>query len=177
LGYSYPMCYVLYSGLIEERKNLSSMYKELETTLQENVLLEDLMDSPIGIRHNNPGNIIKSPNYKWLGETACDGQFACFVRPEYGIRAMVYNLRSYHHKHGINTVRGVIERWSTTDVEPYISFVSNQLSVDPDDVFTLDNNPIFTAALVSSMIHFENGKQPYNEDMIFGIAVYQDWID
>jgi len=138
--------------------------------------LDAMLDEPRGIRTNNPGNIIKDKRNKWRGATACMDSFECFVRPEYGIRALIKVLHTYHYKHGLVTLRGIITRWSSTDQEDYLDFVSGELGLDPNEQFTFDN-PAFVAALTESIIYFENGKQPYNRDMILEIAVYEDWIE
>lgn len=80
-----------------------------------------------GIRNNNPLNIRKGG--KWLGlrSEQTDPAFCQFVCVEYGFRAALICLRTYHYKYKCNTIRQIIERWAPVqdgnNVESYIYHV------------------------------------------------------
>lgn len=130
-----------------------------------------------GLRNNNPGNIKTDPNSPWKGSVknedgtyASDGGFARFDTPEAGIRAMTINLMSYSDR-GINTVRGIANNWSATDRAAYSKFLSEQLGVKPDDVINI-KDPAIMQKLVRGIIQMENGKVPYDAQVIeTGIAL------
>src|SRR4051812_38910947 len=75
-----------------------------------------------GIINANPGNIDRGkPPTAWLGlatpaemtpEQKAEKRFAVFRSPEYGIRALAKLLQTYQSKHGLRTVRGIINRWA-----------------------------------------------------------------
>jgi hypothetical protein len=121
---------------------------------------------PRGIRNNNPLNIVKS-NIPWNGKTGNDGVFETFDSAENGIRAAARNLKTYRDKYGLRSVRGIISRWtaeeSAQSQQNYINFVTNKMGVsESDTLITVEQY----AQLVTSMIQFENGQQPYDYSMI-----------
>jgi hypothetical protein len=121
-----------------------------------------------GLLNNNPGNIDRTKSM-WTGEIeGGDKRFKTFATPELGIRAIVENLRSYETKYGINTVEGIIKRWAPpneNDTKSYISFVSQQLGVDPTAQLNL-SDPATLQALSTAIILKENGKNPYGQEVI-----------
>lgn len=62
-----------------------------------------------GIRNNNPGNIDYNPANKWQGQLPMDKviepRFCRFESPEYGIRALMKLLSTYHKKDLTRSVR------------------------------------------------------------------------
>jgi hypothetical protein len=140
-------------------------------------MLNDKGEPIRGLRNNNPGNIKFSPNSPWKGSVrdangnyVNDGEFVQFDTPEAGIRAMTMNLLSYDNR-GINTIRGIVNNWSTTDRGSYTKFLSEQLGVKPDDVVNV-KDPAVMQQLVRGIIQMENGKVPYDPKQIeTGIAL------
>ncbi len=135
-----------------------------------------------GLANNNPGNIRPSNQYTWQGQVGIDkgpkeaAGFVQFSSPEAGIRAMTLNLLSYNEQ-GINTVQGVINRWSPASDQPgksnanYVRAVAAALGVKPTDTINLAD-PAIMQRLVPAMIQFENGKQPYDQRVLTnGIAL------
>lgn len=128
------------------------------------------MKTPRGIRNHNPGNIDRTAD-KWQGMAAdqsSDSRFVVFVAPQWGIRAMVKVLLSYQRKHGIKTIRGIINRWAPpneNNTDAYVSQVAKACGVDPDDTIDIENKAVLRA-LVSSIIKHENGQQPYGTGVI-----------
>jgi hypothetical protein len=132
-----------------------------------------------GLVNNNPGNIRPSTQYTWQGQVGVDkgakeaAGFVQFASPEAGIRAMTLNLLSYDQQ-GINTVQGVINRWappSENKTGTYINQVAKDLGVKPTDTIDLKDAAVMRQ-LVTSIIKFENGKNPYNAQIIdTGVAL------
>lgn len=127
------------------------------------------MSTPRGIRNNNPGNI--RWGYNWQGlvpkSQRTDKDFCQFIKPEYGIRAMIVILRNYQRKHGLNTIHGIINRWAPTNennTQAYIDSVAKSTAATPDQyVNTSDSR--FMMKLLQAIIRHENGEQPYGFDV------------
>jgi len=127
-----------------------------------------------GLENNNPGNIKRRPDIHWSGEATEDqfigGQvgeniFEVFLRPEYGIRAMMIQLLLYQDGKSraagykkLNSIRKIISTWSETDQDSYITYVARAVGVPPDQTISLRD---YTTAhrMVSAMIEMENGLQ------------------
>ena len=125
-----------------------------------------------GLRNNNPGNIVIS-NSDWQGKVSpnTDGHFEQFASPQYGIRALAHIIKTYQNSHGLNTVNGIIRRWSATDQDSYVANVANALGVSPNAQIDV-NNPQTLAVIVDRIIHQENGVNPYPADVFnAGIAM------
>jgi hypothetical protein len=123
-----------------------------------------------GIRNNNPGNIRISPT-PWKGKTSgSDEAFETFVDPFYGIRAIGKTLLSYQDKHGLRTVRGIINRWAPpveNDTQAYALAVAATVGVDMDDQIDLHREAILLP-VVMAIIRHENGSQPYSSATLAG---------
>lgn len=121
-----------------------------------------------GERNNNPGNIVKSDIF-WQGEiTGADGRFETFQKPEYGIRAIARVVKNYAAKYGLNTVRGIINRYAPpveNNTNAYVAAVANELGVSPDTPLNLsDFNTLL--ALVTAIIRHENGRVAYSPSFL-----------
>lgn len=121
---------------------------------------------PRGIRDKNPGNLINN-GINWQGATGTDGRYLVFDTAVDGIRAIASTLNTYRHKHGLNTVRGIISRWAppkNNDTTAYIRAVANHVSEGADQPLpdTLSTN----THLIAAIIHHENGMQPYSDQTI-----------
>lgn len=125
---------------------------------------------PRGIRNNNPGNI-EYNGTPWHGlDTAepSDGRFCRFIGATWGIRALAKVLITYQNVHGLNTVRGMIDRWAPpheNDTGAYVAHVAQQVGVEPDAPIDIHDCGI-ASKLVTAIIQHENGTQPYNDDVI-----------
>ncbi|WP_211860899.1 structural protein [Neoroseomonas soli] len=91
-----------------------------------------------GYRNRNPGNIEHVPANKWQGlaEPPSDGRFCRFVSHEHGIRALAALLTTYHDRHGLRTVRRIIDRWAPpreNDTGAYVAVVAGRVGVGADD--------------------------------------------
>jgi len=126
---------------------------------------------PRGLRNFNPGNVDRGTD-RWLGmsdDQSGDSRFIVFTAPEYGIRCVMRLLITYHERHGLNTLRGIINRWApaqgknpttgvayTQNTAGYIGHASRLTGFDPDeqlDLFDRDTNVRITKAI----IRHENG--------------------
>lgn len=122
-----------------------------------------------GERNNNPGNIDRTAT-KWQGQSADqpDSRFVKFDAPEWGIRAIARTLFTYRDKHGLKTIRKIINRWAPpveNDTGAYVSAVANQVGVDPDVEIDLDN-PVLLVRLVRAIIRHENGRCVYADPIV-----------
>ena len=86
---------------------------------------------PRGYRNNNPLNI-RISNSNWLGKVSpnTDGAFEQFSDIKYGYRAAIKTLRSYYYKHGLRTVRDILNRWAppsdSNNTDRYIGILSEK---------------------------------------------------
>lgn len=126
-----------------------------------------------GYRNKNPGNIDYSPNNRWQGlaeppiETTVPGvrpRFCRFTSHEFGIRAIAVLLTGYQDRHGLRTIRDIINRWAPpkeNHTNSYVDFVDrlmpNHTADDELDLHTYrDMRP-----LVEAIIRQELGGNPY----------------
>lgn len=122
---------------------------------------------PRGIRNNNPGNIKKSAS-AWVGKVGNDGTFEIFDTAQNGIRAMARLLRTYRNSYGLNTIRGIVARWTSGDSgtiqDNYVKHIVNRSGIQ--EHLQLIGISQY-AAVVEAMIEFENARQqPYSKSMI-----------
>lgn len=134
------------------------------------------IQTPRGIRNNNPGNIRWGDDWKGLvpKDQRTDKSFCQFTTPEYGIRAMIIILRNYQRKYGLDTVSGIIKRWAPpneNNTQAYINSVAQATGVTPDQRIDT-NDSRFMIKLLQAIIKHENGNQPYSPDT-FDRAVEQ----
>lgn len=122
---------------------------------------------PRGIRNNNPGNIeYTGTEWQGLDDPKHDGRFMRFVDPVYGIRALARVLSNYQKLHGINTVRGIINRWAPpheNNTDSYINHVASYLGVGADEPINVTDH---LQSLVTVITKHENGQQPYSNSQI-----------
>lgn len=119
---------------------------------------------PRGLRLNNPGNIRRS-SIAWKGQAQpTDPDFVSFTSSHYGLRALALELLSYYRYHGLNTVRGLINRWAPptddNDTPAYVLDVAQRCGVKSDAPIKVDD-PVMLARLCAAVTHHENGQQPY----------------
>ncbi|MGG5961852.1 structural protein [Salmonella enterica] len=127
------------------------------------------MNTPHGIRNNNPGNIRWGDDWKGLVPKSqrTDKDFCQFLTPEYGIRAMIVILRNYQRKHGLNTISEIINRWAPTNennTQAYIDSVAKATGTAPDQKIDTGDSR-FMMKLLQAIIRHENGVQPYGFDV------------
>lgn len=128
---------------------------------------------PRAVRNNNPGNIDRTAT-AWQGEDRSaearrrEPRFAVFHAPEWGFRAIARTLRTYRERHGLVTVRGIINRWAPpneNDTGAYVAVVARAVGVKPDDV--VDVTKIAHAfPLVKAIARHEAGGDYWPDDVI-----------
>lgn len=128
------------------------------------------MNTPRGIRNNNPGNIRWGSDWKGLKKDGKqqDPSFCVFETPEYGIRALAKLLRNYQRLYVLNTPRKIISRYAPPNENQtlaYINSVSQQLGMTPDTEVDLTETGIL-AVFIKAIIRHENGIQPYKDKTI-----------
>lgn len=121
---------------------------------------------PRGIRNNNPGNLM-DVGIKWRGLVGRDANgYAIFDRALNGIRAMYIDLRTGFVRDGEDTVREILTEYAPPNENPterYIDFVTGKLNVGPDEIMNLTQVRV---PLLKALIEFENGRQPYTDEII-----------
>lgn len=129
----------------------------------------DLSMAPRGIRNNNPGNIDFTPENKWKGlnpkTRELDKRFCVFITPEWGIRALMILLRNYQRKHGLKTIRQIINRWAPSienNTSAYVTHVAGIMNKTPDTELNLSDRETLIDLAKAITIH-ENGMNPYNQ--------------
>lgn len=120
-----------------------------------------------GLRNNNPGNI-RHGNSAWQGMSGqqTDSAFVQFDDPAYGIRALAKLLKNYQSRHGLNTIREVINRWAPpneNDTGSYVNSVAQKVQISPDQQINVEEH---LPALVTAIIRHENGSQPYSDAVV-----------
>ena len=100
---------------------------------------------------NNPGN---------LRPSGASTGFQQFATPEEGIAAADKNLQAYGKK-GINTLRGVINRWappSENDTNAYVDTIAKKIGLNPDQLIDL-NDPVQRHVISGAMFTVEKGSK------------------
>lgn len=85
------------------------------------------MNSPRGLRNNNPLNIKKGDIWQGMSKTGNDPVFVQFDSIEYGYRAAFIILAKYIRKYKLNTIHQIVDRWAP-DGEPYQSNYKKRVS-------------------------------------------------
>lgn len=127
------------------------------------------MNPTRGERNSNPGNIDRNA-IKWQGMSPVqsDPRFVVFTHPQWGIRALAKTLLTYYRKHGLTTVRDIVDRWAPpkeNDTNAYVRHVGEKLGVSGDDVIDVED-PCVLEALVRAIIVHENGRCLYEDELI-----------
>ena len=107
-------------------------------------------DIPSVVNPNNVGNI---------RPVGLNTGFQQYKTPEEGIKAVDDQLRIYGEKHGVKTLRGVINRWapsSENDTDSYIKTVAQRSGIDPDAPINL-SDPVVRHLISAPIIGFEKG--------------------
>ena len=133
-------------------------------------------DLPRGIRNNNPGNVEHSPSNKWLGlsDNPSDGRYCRFDNPRHGIRAFVLLLLKYQTEYRLKTISAMLNRYAPRQdnnaTDAYIEHVAKAAGVTGKTPVSIRDFRI-AKAIVTAIIEFENGMQPYPDSLIVeGIA-------
>ncbi|EMW1042122.1 lytic transglycosylase [Citrobacter freundii] len=125
-----------------------------------------------GERNNNPGNL----NFAGQAGATLErpgGRFARFETAFDGLRALSRQLTLYAGR-GINSIEKIISTWApasdNNNTAAYIQAVSERLGVDPQAALNM-GDPQTMSALMSSIIHHENGRNIYSGELINKAAI------
>lgn len=114
---------------------------------------------PIGLRNNNPGNLVDSGT-TWEGKIGSNGGFVVFDDVAWGIRAFATNLYSSITRYGTDTLRKYITRYAPpneNDTEGYITYVSQKTGIGPDE--TIPNDVDTLKSILRAQFEMEIGQQ------------------
>ena len=131
---------------------------------------EKVKKLPRGIRNCNPGNLVIS-KIPWNGKVPkkdnTDGHFEQFISMEYGIRAMIMDLRGDIMKDGLNTIEKLISSYAPdneNDTVAYIKVVAKRTGIKFNEKMIADKSTIFK--LVEAISFHENGGAFLTNEMI-----------
>lgn len=123
---------------------------------------------PLGLRNNNPLNIIYDYRNKWAGQTGSNGGKCVFTTKAYGFRA-AFRLLDHYVVTGYNTLRHIIYRWAPpsdgNNTSGYLFRVCAGTGYDPDKVVRLRGNRTFACALALEMARVELGEAYLYDDI------------
>ena len=128
---------------------------------------------PRGVRNNNPGNLDRTATV-WRGEDrsaaalASEKRFCVFETPQAGFRALAKTLLTYQDKHGLRTVREIINRWAPpveNNTESYITQVAREVGVGSREILSLKKQ-VPLQRLVTAIARHENGGLFWDEAVI-----------
>lgn len=100
---------------------------------------------------------VKAPSDSyWQGQVGRDKHgHAIFKSPEWSLRAGAIVLKNYSRRHGLNTIEGIVKRFSTCNHEEYIAFLCRRLGLKPDEPFNVMRR---MPELLPAMVRFETGR-------------------
>jgi hypothetical protein len=100
----------------------------------------NLVDAPLGLINNNPGNL-RDIGIGWDGKIGSNKGFVVFEDVSWGIRAMIINFHTSITIHGNDTLRKYISRYAPpqeNDTEQYIHIVSQKTGINCNDNIQFD---------------------------------------
>lgn len=120
-------------------------------------------DLPVGLRNNNPGNIVRT-NITWGGEIphsqSTSTKFEQYTELRWGIRAMMRNIITKINK-GNNTINGIITSWApasdNNDTNSYINTVVSVLGLNR--LAVIEPTEEVVVALAKIITRVENGSK------------------
>lgn len=127
-----------------------------------------------GFRNRNPGNIDHHERNRWQGldtppiepppGNGGRPRFARFISHEYGIRALATLLITYQDRHGLRTIRGIVNRWAPgteNNTDAYVHQVARHMDLPADAVLDL-HTFAHLRPLTEAIIRHELGGNPYD---------------
>lgn len=123
-----------------------------------------------GVRNNNPLNIRYGSNWDGMVKNSkeLDRSFCVFKNAKFGIRAGAKLFLNYKRFYGIDTIRGIIDRFAPpeeNDTTSYIEDVCKRMGKSREESLDLYNGEIMLS-LLKSVIRHENGYCPYSDEEI-----------
>lgn len=126
---------------------------------------------------HNPGNLRSwgdMPTVERFRRGRSIGNFAQFGSDREGLRALAQQLILYGNR-GLDTVQGIVGTYAPAkenDVPAYIKDLTRRLGVGASTHLNL-SDPQVLANLMGAMIHHEQGKDPFNSQMLLEAANYR----
>ena len=148
---------VMKGRLDDAERRLSEARKGL-TKKERQILAEHEVGRPGTVsRRASSWLNVKAPSDRyWKGQCGRDKHgHAIWKAPEYSLRAGALVLRSYYLRHGIRTVRGIVERFSTCNHDEYAAFLAKRLGVKEDEEINVIRR---LPELIRAMAQFETGR-------------------
>ena len=130
---------------------------------------------PRGIRNNNPGNI-EANAISWQGKIGDDGRFIKFDKMENGVRALTILISNYYYRHGLKTIRGMIDRYAPpveNNTTSYVNHVAAKVGIDPDQPIQQIEPHI--KDIVDAIIYHENGREIADYDLMRGVSAGMEY--
>jgi hypothetical protein len=137
---------------------------------------------PVGIRRNNPGNLVKGKSVAYLGQTTRvdTGRgplFYCFENMAYGMRAMIQLVLSRITKGGCTTITKLGPKYTNPKVDntpQWIRDVSSRAKIGPNETLKTDKASI--KKLVMAIVQKEVGS-PWHKNGVTATIDAQDFED
>ncbi len=137
-----------------------------------------------GIRNNNPGNIEFAGAWKQQGatrENGNGGRFAAFSTPQEGLRALATQLKRYDNA-GFSTIKDIITKYAPekeNNTIAYMNAVARRMGTGINTRLNM-SDPAVMQKIMNEIIRFENGYNPYSNDMMneaarFGVSHKGKW--
>lgn len=128
-----------------------------------------------GLRNRNPGNI-RCSAVRYRGEIipSKDKAFKQFETMAYGYRAMFVLLDTYARRHGLHTIRTMIDRYAPpveNDTRAYVTTVSRLSGIDADAPIDTRRHDQMVA-VVAAMSRVENGTEAVMEEVEQGWSLF-----
>lgn len=128
-----------------------------------------------GQRNNNPLNIRRVKGFPWKGERAeiSDRSFVEFVNLEFGIRAACKLLKNYRVLYGINTIKGIINRWAPeteNNTADYILKVAGETGIERNRFLNTNRN---YAKVIRAMARIESNMDISVAEILLIMNKYQ----
>ncbi len=123
---------------------------------------------PPGIRNNNPFNLVIGVKWRGLSPEQHGGRFCQFESAMLGIRAGMINFMNMPELHDAHTVAQMIGRHAPkneNDTGAYAKEVAKDCGLQINDIPNL-NNPELADKWAKAIIQYENGCQPYAQEVI-----------
>lgn len=148
-------CALLETETLLYKKQLEAVGEDKADKLIISVAYDEQVNKTLAVKNRNFLNI-KVGREPWKGQIGTDKYgHAIFEDPVWSIRAGAIVLRSYEHKHKINTIDGLVRRFAEGNHEDYAKYLCRELNVKKDEKIS------FTAhmpELIRAMVKFEMGQ-------------------
>ena len=135
-------------------------------------------------RNNNPGNLEAGDHWQGLmavstmtPQQRAETRFAVFSSPKWGFRALAVILLNYQHKHGINTIRGIVERFAPANennTAAYISAISQGIKRGPDEPLDFTNPATLQGFCKAIAIHEAGSWLFLDDDLVAGVRMAEN---